>query len=383
MIGKPPGELERGLAVTAELGEAPSPPSFGHIPQLKIRFQLNADIEVPVLLAIARIAAKFSVAVVAVLGLGVLCIWPWPAPEIDWRAPLDSARSRSDCASVAAILNAAMDAGALDAYDLASSPKDLGACYGSANLHTPPLGFVALLRSRRHDPAILDRHTLTERTGALDFATRTYTRVVDFTCRQPYDLDIQADNVVLAAAMPEASSWIMSLHQRRRAVCARIVSDLVTSLAARLEPEAKELAYDFAKSAPITDLPAAKLVAAQLVLDEQFIPIRAARTDPQLLRLMRTFEWSSLVSLAEANDIDAIALVIRLLHERRFVDDAHLLWGSQREAYYWILRGRRLGIAALPLYSDIEDRLDSDRRAACRQEEEVDWDKHKDRSARL
>jgi hypothetical protein len=71
----------------------------------------------------------------------------------------------------------------------------------------------------------------------------------------------------------------------------------------------------------------------------------------------------------------AIPLIIALLHDRRFLDDARLVDSTpSEEAHFWILRSRRLEQPQAPLYTTIEASLDADARKKTKSREEFDWE---------
>jgi hypothetical protein len=320
-----------------------------------------------------RIVLKTLLAVMGVLALALAIVWPWPAPDVDWRKPLGQALARKDCARVAIIVNAAARAGVLEAYDMVATPDALGACYEASSSRMPPQEYANLVKSERKDRAIR-RGSLARSTQTLDFRVGAYVQLVDFLCRQPYALEVGPDNVALSAVFPEDASWSLALHRQRRGVCVGVLENLVVSLAARAEPDARTLAFHFANSEPIDiDSPVAAVALAKLVLRQQYISRSEARGGANLVSLMRSLRWRALRQAAEANDREAIELLIALLHEGRFLEDARLRSNAQKSPYFWIVRSRRLGLPDSETYAEIEAALDAAARARIKGEEEYDW----------
>lgn len=329
---------------------------------------------------IVRIAVKMLLAFTATIAFALSVIWPWPAPEVDWRAPVEAALAKNDCERAAALVNAATSAGSIEAYEMLSKPASLAPCFYASTLRMHPDTRAESLSASRRDPT-LGRIVLTQNTEVLDFWLRHYVRTIDFLCRQPYDQDIRTDDVALSAALPEEAGWLMALHRQRRRICIGMVEDLATALAERDEPQAIQLAYEFALGGPVTGSTTSAVVLAALFLQRQFVT-RGTRNDPHVQSLMRGGAWLSLQLAAEAHDPHAIELMISLLHQGRFVQNAGALVGSQKKAYFWVLRSRRLGLPAAPIHAEIENALNAEERATVKGDEEYYWKRLAPSSAR-
>jgi hypothetical protein len=318
-----------------------------------------------------RIAVKASLVLTAVCALALAVIWPWPAPEVDWRSPVDAALAKNNCERVTAILNAATEAGAIEAYDMLAKPASPSPCFDAPTLPMYPDRAAAALRFARRTGG---RPPLSDAVTALDLWLRNYVRITDFLCRQPYDTGTQTDHVVISSALPEEAGWLLALHRQRRDVCSGIVGNLATALAERDEPQAKELAYAFAMGAPVTGSTTSDIVPATLLVEQQFVPRFFARRDPHRLTLMRGSVWDGLQRAAEAADPRAIDMMISLLHQRRFLQYARFLEGAPEEAaYFWILRSRRLRLPTAQAHAAIERALDAGARSKVKKDEEFDW----------
>lgn len=309
----------------------------------------------------------------AIAATGVLAVWPWPAPEVDWRAPLAAALAEKDCDRVGEIMNAATEAGSLEAYDLLAEPQALGPCRDSAPLRLPPDLLAkdgVWLRKMRSEPRSHSR--LDADVAALSFWTRQYAQTVDLFCLQPYDTDIKVDHVALSKIAPDEAGWLSALHRQRRDVCTDIVNDLAAALATRTEPRAKALADHITTWPPAGGSPGAGVVKANLVLSQDFILRDATRNGPQLLYVARATAWRLLDAAATGGHPAAIDLMIALLREGRFVEDARSLF-ERAQPYFWVLRSRRLGLSASPVHAEIERALSADDRKRIAAVEETHW----------
>jgi hypothetical protein len=76
-----------------------------------------------------RVILSLLALVSAVAVAGVL-VWPWPAPEVDWRTPVDKALVAGDCKTAVAIADAAAGAGSADAYKVLRGLIKGGTCNG-------------------------------------------------------------------------------------------------------------------------------------------------------------------------------------------------------------------------------------------------------------
>lgn len=319
----------------------------------------------------ARTAFRLFVTLAAVVALGVALIWPWPAPQVDWRTPLRLALAKTDCDRASTILRAAATAGSLEAHDMLASPANNAPCYEALRSRAMP-AHAAFLRDVREDPSgrLLDAQEET-----LSLSLRLYVEAADFLCRQPYILDRQADHAALSAALPETSTLVLTLHGQRRAICIGMIDDLAVALAVRGEAGAKRLAHKIVADLRATDPASRGVASAILFLKEQYVA-DGARNGSNTPSLMRGIAWSALSQAAHLRDPSAVDLMIELLHKGRFIDDARSsLFGTQKSAYYWIVRSRRLGLPDAPLYDDIERALDEGERSQIKHDEELDWNR--------
>jgi hypothetical protein len=96
--------------------------------------------------------------------------------------------------------------------------------------------------------------------------------------------------------------------------------------------------------------------------------------DPKFLEIMRTLAWNGLQRAARAHDPAAVEKMVDLLHARRFLPDGIVTTSPQQEAYFWVLRSRRLKLDPRPLYAEVEGALANAERTVVIGREELDWD---------
>ena len=328
--------------------------------------------------AFLRITLTTVLSLAAIAGISLLVIWPWPAPEVDWRTPLAAALAKKDCDRVGEIIDIATEAGSLEAYDLFAKRKALGPCDDSALLSLPADmvagngNYLRRIRDEKRSHSRLSADYRADDMAALSFWTRQYAHTVDFFCLHPYDTDIKVDNAALSAALPDDAGWLLALHRRRRDLCIGIVNDLAAALAAEDEPQAKELAYSMAVWLPAGGSAGASVVTANLVLGQDFISSPATRNNPDQLSAIRRTAWWLLAGAAERGDSSAIDLMITLLRKGRFVQDARPLF-ERLQPYFWVLRSRRFGLPASPVHAEIERALSAEDRTRIKAEEESHW----------
>jgi hypothetical protein len=332
----------------------------------------------PTVPARLRIILTTLLTLAAIVATVLLVVWPWPAPEVDWRTPLAAALGKKDCDRVGEIINAATDAGSLEAYDLFAKPGALGPCHDSRRLRLPP-DMIATngqwLRKARSEPrshSRLGADYNADGLAALGFWMRQYAQTVDFFCLHPYDTEIKVDYAALSEVVPDDAGWLSALHRRRRDLCIGIVNDLAASLAAESESQAKEIASFITTWPPANGSAGASVVTANLVLAQDFILSPATRNDPDLLSTRRRTAWWLLDAAAARGDPSAIDLMIALLRKGRFVEDARSLV-ERLQPYFWVLRSRRLGLPAQPVHDEIERALSAEDRTRIKAEEESHW----------
>ena len=325
-----------------------------------------------------RIIRTTVLTLAAIAGTVLLVVWPWPAPEVDWRMPLAAALAKKDCDRVGEIINVATDAGALEAYDLLARRETLGPCHDSRRLWLPPemlVGNGQWLRKARSEirsHSRLGADYMADEMAVLSFWMRQYAHTVDFFCLHPYDTDIKVDYAALSVVAPDEAGWLSALHRRRRALCIDIVNHLAAALAAEGEPQAKVLARFMTSWPPAGGSPGASVVLATLVLEQDFISSDSVRNDPEQLSVMRRTVWRFLDTAAASGNPSAIDLMIKLLHQGRFVQDASL-FSLRNQPYFWVLRSRRLSLPASPVHGEIERALSAEDRARIKAEEESHW----------
>jgi hypothetical protein len=174
------------------------------------------------------------------------------------------------------------------------------------------------------------------------------------------------DNVALSDAVPESRGPVMAWHRFRRQTCVGVLERLGRQLAEADDRAANEVAYALLHYPPGKEGRQAGFVFARLALEKKFMP-DVFRDDENAVRVVRDLAWLRLEKAAEADNPEAIRLMIALRHEGRFRarDDA--------AAYFWILRQRRLGLAGAPLDVEIERALSDAERAPVRYREEIWW----------
>lgn len=328
-----------------------------------------------------RFGLKTIVVVAAIAGGLLLAAWPWPAPEVDWRTPLAAALAENDCDRAGKILDAATDAGSLEAYEFAADREAFAPCYDRQSLLLPndmiARNGESLRRARGESGPRggLATGSWSDDLAALGFATRQYGLAIDFFCLQPYDTDLKTDYAALSAAVGDEAGWLSSLHRMRRTLCTALANDFAAALAARGELQAKRLARSIALWPPGRRSAGAAVVLAELVLAQDFIEDPATRNNPESLFATRLTAWRGLSDAANSGDAKAMGLMISLVSKGRFVEDG--LYPPRTQAYFWILRSRRLGLPDLPLYGEIERALSDEDRTRIRREEETDWQSSK------
>lgn len=322
-----------------------------------------------------RVALKVLATFAVVLGVAIAVIWPWPTPIVDWRTPLEAALAKNDCARAVEILSAATQAGSVEAYELLAERAAANPCLKDVGV-TDPAQEATSLRFIRTTGA---RLPLPDDMDMLGVWLSGYVSVVDFLCRQPYDTNNRTDEAYLSAALPDSTGWLMALHRQRRATCSVVVEDLAMGLAERDEPQANEVALTFALADPINDSATSGIVLATVLLERQFVPRWLAAGDDhgRPLKNLRQQAWIELERAAEANDPKAIATMISLLNQRRFIDEAPLLESPENEAYFWILRSRRLGLPQPAFYSKLEGALSTTERTRIKAHEQLRWESQK------
>lgn len=309
-----------------------------------------------------RVALSLLALVSAVALAGVL-VWPWPAPEVDWRTPVGRALAANDCKTAVAIADAAAGAGSADAYKMLRGLFEGGRCNGypteRAGNYT---SFVSPSRSTGANPDKV--YGLSD--NDLGFARHSYASAVLFLCASPYAGLRHVDNVALSDAVPESRGPVMAWHRFRRQTCVGVLEDLARQLVEADDRPANEFAYALLLYPPGRESRQAGFLFARLLLEKKFVP-NFMRDNEAVARHMRDLAWFQLEKAAEADNAEAIRLMVALLHEGRFRarDDA--------AAYFWIQRQRRLGLTGAPIDDEIERTLSDAARAPVRLREEEKW----------
>lgn len=302
-------------------------------------------------------------ALVSAVALAGLLVWPWPAPEVDWRTPIDQALVARDCKTAVAIADAAAGAGSADAYKLLRGLIEGGTCKGyTATRAGNYTAFVSL--NRRADANPDEVYGLSD--NDLGFARHSTVSALLFLCASPYAGLRHVDNVVLSDVVPESRGPVMAWHRFRRQTCVGVLERLARQLAEADDRPANEVAYTLLLYPPGSEARQAGFLFARLLLEKKFVP-DGIRDHEGVVRHMRDFAWFKLEKAAEADNAEAIRLMVALLHEGRFRarDDA--------AAYFWILRQRRLGLTGAPVDEEIERALSDAERAPVRLREEETW----------
>lgn len=310
-----------------------------------------------------RVIFSLLALVLAVALAGVL-VWPWPAPEIDWRTPVDQALAAGDCKRAVAIADAAAGAGSADAYKMLRGLIEGGKCDGyPAERAQTYYAFVSLFRPPA-DASPDEVYGLND--NDLGFARHSTASAVLFLCASPYAGLRHVDNVALSDAVPESRGPVMTWHRFRRQTCVGVLERLARQLAEADDRPANEVAYALLLYPPGKEARQAGFLFGRLSLEKKFVPDHM-RDDEDVVRAMRDLAWLRLEKAAEADNAEAIRLMVALLHEGRFRarDDA--------AAYFWILRQRRLGLTGAPLDVEIERALSEAERTSVRLREEAKW----------
>jgi len=315
--------------------------------------------------AAIRITIKALVALAAACGIVLAIVWPWPAPEVDWRTQVNAALARQDCAAVVRVVDVADDAGIREALQLRADLAGKGQCFDAKDV--PP---------RDEFQVYLDYEARTKTTGEmialiynldendLGSWTNFYVTQMLLLCGMPYNTLLSADNAALSQDLVAQPSFLMSLHRRRRDVCTGELRRLAAQLIDTATPASREVALELLGWKPLSRDAQSVLLFAKLVLQQEFVT-RAGSRWPSLSESDRAGALIELRRVAQDGDEEAIRMMIAVLHDGRVVmrDDA--------EAYFWLLRLRRGGKTYDPTAAAaIETALtDADRKDIAEREE--------------
>jgi hypothetical protein len=309
-----------------------------------------------------------TVAVAATLLLMIVAvIWPWPAPEVDWRTPYDQALAKSDCHTAAKIVTVAASAGAPGAMD------SLRGFEGNDRCRETPLGDttdLAFLSTYRHATST-DAEVYGLADNNIGFFRGHYVSAVVYLCAAPYNGLRRTDGARLSTVLPTSDGPIMAFHRLRRDTCLGVLENLAEQLVDATEAPAKQVADRFLTMPPLQKTARAGFLYARLVLVQAFVAnwmLDSTASDKNgLINHIRNFAWLRLRNAAKDRHMPAIRLTISLLHLGRFHPR------DDKEAYFWILRLRRLGGIGGAVASKVEANLSETDRNAVRRHEELDW----------
>jgi hypothetical protein len=308
------------------------------------------------------IIRSLVVFVSTVAAVGVL-VWPWPAPEVDWRTPVEQALAKGDCKTAVTIADAAAGAGSREAYEIVRGLVNGGKCERAARDRAG--WFHAFVMHYQSSDATGD--VIYGLSGNdLGFPRRYFFSAGLFLCASPYNGVHQFDNAALSDVVPASRGLVMDWHRFRRQTCLTVLERLAEQLVDDGDAPAHEVATNILLSPPKPDTPQADFLLAQVVLERSFVPHRF-RGDEVSIKRMRDLAWLKLESSAEHSNAAAVRLAITLLHEGWFRtrDDV--------KAYYWVLRLRRLGLPGAPIDTEIERGLSEAERESARTYEDAMW----------
>lgn len=305
-----------------------------------------------------RIIVRTSLALVAVVALAVAIVWPWPAPEVDWRTPADQALAAGDCKTAVKIVDVAAGAGSTEAYRIVRTLTEGGQCDGQpvdrAHLYN---AFISLFRQSAGTTDSV--YGLDD--NDLGLLRHHYVSAAIFLCVDPYNGMRRIDNVAISDTVPASQGPIMAFHRLRRETCLTFLEQLAEQLVDANDAPAHEVAYLLLMYPPIVETSQANFLFARLLLEKRFVAAPMLRRDDDAqrqqgaIRIVRDFAWSRLERAAQDGNVQAIRLMITLLHEGRYRER------DDKKAYFWILRLRRQG-GNHPRAQDIEAALSDDDR---------------------
>jgi hypothetical protein len=294
------------------------------------------------------VRAALAIVVIAAIALGLA--WPWPVPKVDWRTPVDQALATDDCVTALRLASAAAGAGSTDAYRLARSLVEGGKCNGAS--HGPGVGdYLSFISPHRDDAATIENIYGLDK-AKLDLPQRRLLTLALFFCAMPYNSINQVDHTALSEVIPGDHGSLMSLNRARRESCMQLLEHVAEGLVNADEP-AHIVAYSMLMSLPLMHRTRAGVDFARLMLVMGHVP---HPPDKEFTAAMRNFAWLRLEQAARSGDIEAITLIITLLHQGRYRER------DGKEAYFWILRLRHIGGPTDPLHDRIERGLSSEDR---------------------
>jgi hypothetical protein len=301
---------------------------------------------------------RVILAVALVIAALVAVVWPWPAPEVDWQAPVEKALAAKDCTAAVRVLDAAAGAGSVAAYEKLRFLVKEGPC----DKH--PVGegadavyaFLSLYREESADKIYqlawndlgLVRHWLVSTSLEL--------------CANPYNGAKRIDYTQLTHVVPSGDGPVMALHHLRRGACLAALEGVAEHLIGDGDKPALRVGEAMTMSPPLRGRPHAAVLRARLTLGMSFESIWPAKS----LDILRGAVWIELERAARQGYLPAIRLMIVYIHEGRHrARDAG-------EAYYWILRLRRFD-EEHELAPTIKAELSTQERDFQEQSEVHDW----------
>jgi hypothetical protein len=302
------------------------------------------------------VVAKALFVCAGVAALATAVVWPWPAPEVDWRPPVEAALTANDCDRATRILDTAVASGSIEAVRFRAKVSG-GPCYDSLPRPNDAMRESLLLDARGNGLMATADALYGLSRKELGFWRDTYVAGAIFLCAAPYNALHSADNTEISKVVFDDPPLAVALHQRRRALCVAVVRDLAESFVALNDPSAHEVALELLQKEPLASDAESSVALADLLLRQGFVP---ARTDDMMTAGIRRMAWFGLEIAAGKGNERAMRMMASLLHAGRFRprDDV--------EAYAWVLRLRRMGKPEGAESRDIEEALDTEgrRRAA-------------------
>lgn len=285
------------------------------------------------------IAFAATVALIAVL------IWPWPVPEVDWRAAVERALAADDCKTASTIVHAATDAGIAEADEMAND-LHRDRCPDQAHVGGTYYPFVDLYRPGQQSTE--DIYGLTD--SALRFPRHQFVSAALFLCVAPYNGVRTHDYAALSKVVPDDDGPLLAFHRLRRDTCLGVLQNVTEGLVDADDARANDVAYRLLMFPPFPETTESGFLIARLLLVKGFVASTMTR-DAKSASLMRSHAWDRLKLAADAGHVPALHVIVKLLHEGRY----HAR--DDKEAYFWIVRLRHLGHDPGPLAKQIEANL--------------------------
>lgn len=297
----------------------------------------------------------------------IAVVWPWPAPAVDWQTPVQAALRKADCSTAVTYLDAAVRAGSIEAIEMRANVAGGTNCYSDQlPLPSPETRKLILsaYRTGRDYAESLSMYQLDN--PDLDPWTAAYASAAVRICALPYNRVHNVDNAGLSEVVPGEPGLIRAFHQQRRHLCVRILEATARSLIGSGDRASRDVALGILRGSPSYHDPNSAVALANLVLVDGFVS-RNDTPDRPDRDLSRDTAWSALDLAARAGNTTAAQMMAELLHEGRF----HAV--DNKQAFYWVLRLRRLGISMGELDITIEHALTETDRSYIAAREANDW----------